>query len=142
MSGVTIWPAGANEAQHRERSAGQFVKRASFTRSGKEERPLAPGTGGTLARASPNQRSLTSNDARIAHDAVIMTFGILGFLILLVLAMLAGCVWIWSRMASRNVTRADDETPRRFDTTMGELRDMREALRSTKQVRRIPIRRT
>ena len=71
-----------------------------------------------------------------------MTFGILGFIVLLAVATLAGGLWLRSRMASGNVTRADDETPRRFDTTMGELRDMREALRSTEQVRRIPIRRT
>ena len=39
VTGVTIWPAAANEAQRRERNAGQFVTRArSRTREGSKAR--------------------------------------------------------------------------------------------------------
>ena len=139
---MTIWPAAANEAQRRERSAGQFVKRDRSRAAGRKKNREPRAREGRSSSASPNQTRLTAHDTHIAQDAAIMTFGILGFLILFVLAMLAGCVWIWSRMASRDVTRAEDRTPRRFDTTMGELRDMREALRSAEQSRQAPIRRT
>ena len=71
-----------------------------------------------------------------------MKFGVVGLAVLLALAMVAGCVWVWKRIAFPDTTRAEGETPRRFDTTMGELRDMREALRSAEQTRRVPIRRT
>ena len=36
-SGVAIWPAAANEAPRRERSAGQFVKRARSRAAGRKK---------------------------------------------------------------------------------------------------------
>jgi hypothetical protein len=91
--------------------------------------------------ASPNQIRLTGNGGRIDEDAVVMKFGILGLVVLLALALVAGSVWVWKRIASRRVTRPEDGTTKRLDTTMGELRDMREALRSAEQFRQVPIRR-
>ena len=51
--------------------------------------------------------------------------------VILVLVLLAFARWIWLRSRSRRnetATTGRDKGPRRFDTTMGELRDLREAL--------------
>lgn len=59
-----------------------------------------------------------------------MSFTI-AFTVLLLLALLALTRWIVLRSRARRLEEADgggDKGARRFDTTMGELRDLREAL--------------
>ena len=54
--------------------------------------------------------------------------------LLLVLALLALSLWLRHRLDARRPSEDDGErsrTPLRFDTTMGDLRDLREALRPT-----------
>ena len=60
------------------------------------------------------------------------------FAVILVLALLVLCRWIWLRPRSRRNEEESvdrDKGPRRFDTTMGELRDLREALGHTSSTR-------
>jgi hypothetical protein len=54
--GVDLAGAKRSKAQRRERSTGQFVKRVSFTRSVKEEKPAIPGLGTGRCRQPRRQR--------------------------------------------------------------------------------------
>jgi hypothetical protein len=138
---MMFWPAAAIEAQRRERrpvsSSGGIVH---AQREGRKT--ASPGHGRAAFAALPNQIRLTGNGGRIEEDAVDMKFAVLVLVVLLALGLVAGSVWVWKRIASRGVTRPEVGTPKRLDTTMGELRDMREALRSAEQFRQVPIRRT
>jgi hypothetical protein len=61
VTGGTIWPARAEEDRRAgAQLAGQFVKRASFTRSVKETKPAIPGHGkGRVAGLEKNLKHLT-----------------------------------------------------------------------------------
>lgn len=56
--GVPLHDA-SNEAQQCVRNAGQFVKRASFTRSVKEQEPAISGTGTGRRRVTAGAAGLT-----------------------------------------------------------------------------------
>ena len=57
-----------NAAQRRERSAGQFVKRASFTRSVKETKPAIPGHGNGPLSLTSGAGGLKVNGSRVPGD--------------------------------------------------------------------------
>ena len=103
---------------------------------------MCPGHGRAARTRLPNQTGLTGSSGCLEQNAVLMRLAAMVLIVLLALAVVAGCVWIWSRIASGSVARSKDGATRRFDTTMGELRDMREALRSAERFRQVPIRHT
>ena len=71
-----------------------------------------------------------------------MSFYAIILAVVLVVALLILAAWLFGRLAAleRNGTdgRAGQETQRRFDTTMGELRDLREALGAAGGAGRLP----
>ena len=56
----------------------------------------------------------------------------------LVLVLLGLSLWLVGRSTLKRNGRAEPEAPRRFDTTMGELRDLREALGTAGDTARSP----
>jgi hypothetical protein len=86
------------------------------------------------------RRDLTQRPtAGIAHGALRYAEQMVTWLLLVLLLALAGVVvWAWRRTrvsAARSSTKRRDEKPV-FETTMGDLRDLRQALRPLQKDRR------